>query len=166
MNQRFSSLVVTKEFFYKDANKRPEVECVCDCGNIIKTSKVCVVEGRTTSCGCMKTSSLERNVNAILKDIGCNYEREYTFDDCFNVNKLKFDFVIFDDNNNIKQIIETDGEQHYRPVEYFGGEENFKLTQLRDNIKNEYCKSHNIPLLRLPYYLSKEEMENEIKKVI
>lgn len=29
-------------------------------------------------------------------------------------------------------------------------------------IKNEYCKTHNIPLLRLPYYLDKDEIEKEI----
>lgn len=114
----------------------------------------------------MRTSSLERNVELILKDLNYNYEKEYTFDDCIHINKLKFDFVIFDDDNNIIQIIETDGKQHYEANNFFGGEEGFKITQLRDNIKNEYCESHNIPLLRLPYYLSKEEVENEIKKVI
>lgn len=41
-----------------------------------------------------------------------------------------------------------------------------EVSQLRDKIKDEYCETHNIPLLRLPYYLNKEEMKNEIEKVI
>ena len=166
-NKRFGRLVVL-EMIYPDRKKSDTVycKCLCDCGNIKILSKRDVCSGHTTSCGCMRTSSLERNVELILKDLNYNYEKEYTFDDCIHINKLKFDFVIFDDDNNIIQIIETDGKQHYEANNFFGGEEGFKITQLRDNIKNEYRESHNIPLLRLPYYLSKEEMENEIKKVI
>ena len=166
VGQRFCSLTVIDEYYYQDVTKQPKLKCLCDCGNIKILSKRDVCSGHTTSCGCMRTSSLERNVELILKDLNYNYEKEYTFDDCIHINKLKFDFVIFDDDNNIIQIIETDGKQHYEANNFFGGEEGFKITQLRDNIKNEYCESHNIPLLRLPYYLSKEEMENEIKKVI
>jgi len=36
-----------------------------------------------------------------------------------------FDFVIFDNQNNIKKCIEYNGEQHYKPVELFGGEKAF-----------------------------------------
>lgn len=79
---------------------------------------------------------------------------------------LKFDFVIFDNEDCIVQIIETDGKQHYEPIKWFGGEKSFEVSQLRDKIKDKYCKTHNIPLLRLPYYLNKEEMKNEIEKVI
>lgn len=166
VGQRFCSLTVIDEYYYQDVTKQPELKCLCDCGNIKILSKRDVCSGHTTSCGCMRTSSLERNVELILKDLNCNYKKEYRFDDCKYIDKLKFDFVIFDNENHIVQIIETDGEQHYKPNEFFGGEEAFKTTQIRDNIKNEYCKTHNIPLLRLPYYLNKEEMENEIKKVI
>lgn len=166
VGQRFYSLTVVDEYYYQDVNISPKVKCVCDCGNEKIYVRRDVVSGHIKSCGCIKTSSLEYNVENILNDMNIRYKKEYTFDDCVYINKLKYDFVIFDENDDICQIIETDGEQHYRPIEWFGGEENFKVTQIRDNIKNEYCKSHNIPLLRLPYYLSKEEMENEIKKVI
>lgn len=166
VGQRFCSLTVIEEYYYQDVTKPPELKCVCDCGNMKILPKRDVCSGHTSSCGCMRTSSLERNVESILNSLNCNYKKEYMFDDCKYINKLKFDFVIFDKENNITQIIETDGKQHYEANDYFGGEEQFKIVQLRDKIKNEYCKTNNIPLLRLPYYLSKEEMETEIKKVI
>lgn len=33
----------------------------------------------------------------------------------------------------------------------------FKYQKMRDKIKNDYCQSHNIPLLRLPYWLFKTD---------
>ena len=60
---------------------------------------------------------------------------------------LRFDFYL----NKYNTLIEFDGQQHFRPVDFFNGEEGFRLTQLRDNIKNEYCKNNNIPLLRISY---------------
>ena len=43
------------------------------------------------------------------------------------------------------------------PVELFGGEEGFEIQIIKDEIKNNYCKSNNINMLRIPYY------ENTIK---
>jgi hypothetical protein len=48
--------------------------------------------------------------------------------------------------------IEYDGIQHFESVDYFGGELGFINTQMRDNIKNEYCKNNNIKLIRIPYW--------------
>ena len=48
-------------------------------------------------------------------------------------------------------LIEFDGEQHFEPVEYFGGEEKFLIQKERDKRKNKYCEENNIPLLRIPY---------------
>ena len=59
-------------------------------------------------------------------------------------------------------LIEYDGKQHFKPIEWFGGAENFKKQQRRDKIKDNYCQLHNIPLLRLPYTLSNEEIQQQI----
>lgn len=166
IGQHFCSLTVVDEYYYQDVNKQPKLKCICDCGNEKILNRRDVVSGHITSCGCTKRSSLERNVESILNELNCKYKKEYTFEDCTYINKLKFDFVIFDNEDCIVQIIETDGKQHYEPIKWFGGEKSFEVSQLRDKIKDEYCKTHNIPLLRLPYYLNKEEMKNEIEKVI
>ena len=67
----------------------------------------------------------------------------------------------------IKNIgIEYQGKQHYEPVEFFGGEEQFLLNQKRDNIKREYCDKNNIPLLELKYTLSNKEIKENIANII
>ena len=56
--------------------------------------------------------------------------------------------------------IEYQGEQHYRPIEYFGGEESFYLQQKHDQIKRNYCKHNNIKLLEIPYWEDIEKVLN------
>ena len=55
--------------------------------------------------------------------------------------------------------ITSDGEQHFKPMRIFGGENGFKETKKRDGIKDTYCKKNNIPLLRIPYW-EKDIIEN------
>lgn len=74
---------------------------------------------------------------------------KYSFQ--FPVDKYKFDFAIFDSDNFIRYMIEFDGEQHFKPVEYFGGIEGHKKNAINDNIKNDYCISNNIKLIRIKY---------------
>lgn len=48
--------------------------------------------------------------------------------------------------------IEYDGEQHYKPIEAWGGETELIKIQRRDDIKTKYCADNNIPLIRIPYW--------------
>lgn len=65
-------------------------------------------------------------------------------------------------NNKKENIcIEFDGKQHYEPVNYFGGEEKFKLRQKLDIIKNHYAQHNGFLLLRISY-----KKFNEIKLLI
>lgn len=75
------------------------------------------------------------------------YKREKTFNGCVYQRKLFFDFYLPDYNT----CIEFDGQQHFKPTLKFGGEKNFRKYQIRDNIKNKYCKDNNINLLRIKY---------------
>lgn len=100
----------------------------------------------------LSQSKGEKKTEYWLTENEISYLDQITFDDCKYKGLLKFDFAIFDKNNNLIYLIEYDGIQHFEPVEHFGGEENFEITKLRDNIKNEYCKKNNIPLLRIPYW--------------
>jgi len=54
-----------------------------------------------------------------------------------------------DDENNIIKFIELDGEQHYKPVDYFGGLEKFNKVVINDNIKNKWCLDNGYELLRI-----------------
>lgn len=48
-------------------------------------------------------------------------------------------------------VIEFHGEQHYRPVAWFGGEKSFKQQMWRDSALRQYCNEHGIKLIEIPY---------------
>ena len=91
------------------------------------------------------------------------YLPQHTFSNCKYRNILPFDFYL--PNYNI--CIEYNGEQHYKPIEYFGGVKVFEIQLIRDNIKKEYCLNNNIPLLIISYKENVEEiLTNYITGVI
>ena len=47
--------------------------------------------------------------------------------------------------------IEYQGKQHYEPILYFGGEDNFELIVKHDKIKKNYCVENNIKLIEISY---------------
>ena len=67
--------------------------------------------------------------------------------------------------------IESDGEQHYRPVDYSGKktplelQEDFELRMIKDHIKNTYCKQNNILLIRIPYW-DKNNIDKYLSQLI
>jgi hypothetical protein len=58
-------------------------------------------------------------------------------------------------------LIEYQGEQHERPVDYFGGKEQFKKQKKYDELKKKYAENNNIDLLIIWYY-----DYNNIEKII
>ena len=111
-----------------------------------------------SGCGCPKCSKSkgEEQICKFLDKTNVCYEHQKTFDDCRDIKPLPFDFYLPDYNC----CIEYDGEQHYRPVDYFGGEDSFKKTVMHDKIKNDYCNDNNIKLLRIPYFANVDEELN------
>jgi hypothetical protein len=93
------------------------------------------------------------------KKIKFNYNKSLL--GCKNESKLRFDFYLSEKNI----CIEFDGIQHYQPVTIFGGEEEFKKTKLRDNIKNDFCELKKINLIRLSYLLSRDEIIDILKTI-
>lgn len=141
-------------------------ECECgECGKIFETLPAKILSGHTTSCGCRRRSSHEAFIKKLLDDVGVDYIQEYRFSDCKDKYTLPFDFAIMD-GDHPSVLIEYDGQQHYKPIEFFGGEEQFNLRQSHDQIKNEYCKKHGILLLRIPYFLSTTEIKQKLSNVI
>lgn len=78
------------------------------------------------------------------------YIHNYKFDDCIYKNKLPFDFAVFC-NGLLTYVIEYDGKQHYESVEYYGGDKQLQIQQIRDQIKTNYCEINKINLIRIPY---------------
>jgi very-short-patch-repair endonuclease len=95
------------------------------------------------------------------------YKKEKTFDDLrspITNHKLRFDFYIPD----LNLIIEYDGKQHFRKgTTGIFTEERYKQIHLYDKVKNDYCESHNINLLRIPYTLdSKKKIYRKLNKYL
>lgn len=107
-------------------------------------------------CGA-RLSKGEEKINDWLNIHNIQFIRQKTFKDCKDKYCLPFDFYLPQYN----KCIEYDGRQHFEPVDIFGGEEDYKVTVLHDQIKNKYCEDNNIPLLRIPYYADVEtELSN------
>ena len=109
-----------------------------------------------------RLSSGARRIKKFLDKRDINYEMEKTFDDCYHEILLRFDFYLPDKNI----IIEYDGEQHFKSIPMLGGDEYLKNIQIRDTVKNNYCKDNHIKLIRIPYYKKNkvyEILNEEIK---
>ena len=101
---------------------------------------------------CNSGSKGEAKIIEILEKYNIPFSPQYTFDDCKYKRVLPFDNSILNNQGKLLGLIEYQGEQHYSPIGYFGGEEKFKTTQKRDKIKKNYCVLNNIPLLIIPYW--------------
>ena len=92
-----------------------------------------------------KISYGEHEIKTWLEMKLISFEFQFIFP---GLKKRPFDFYI--PSKNI--AIEFDGEQHYRPVEYFGGVDKYNKQIKRDKQKTNYCSENNIELIRIPYW--------------
>lgn len=104
-----------------------------------------------TRCPKCNESKGEKRISAYLSDLSLPYQSQYRIPECKYIRPLPFDFAIIIDGS-LKLLIEFDGQQHFMPIEQRGGMEEFKIIQKRDQIKTDFCKSNQIPLLRIPYH--------------
>lgn len=86
-----------------------------------------------------------------LQEHGVEFVREYTFEDCCYKRVLSFDFCSKNSNGEMV-LIEVDGMQHFY-TSTWTTKEKLAENQHRDKIKDDYCKEHNIKLVRIPYWL-------------
>lgn len=115
-------------------------------------------------CPICSMSSGEKYVYDFLKSKNIKFDTQYVFDDLRSKKDvcLRFDFAILSDDGNVECLIEIDGKQHYQFIGYFYNDmEEFETRKYNDNLKNEYCKKNNIPLIRIPY-----ENINDIKNIL
>jgi hypothetical protein len=89
-----------------------------------------------------------------LENIEYSYQK--TFTDCKDKRILPFDFYFEIDNQPI--VIEYNGIQHYKPIEFFGGYEAFIIRQKHDKIKKEYCNDNNIKFIEISYEINNKKL--------
>lgn len=152
VGQRFGRLTVIERDMNKPAGSGCFAywRCKCDCGNVISVRSDHLKNKTTSSCGCLKSKG-EETITTLLQQNKVNYITQYKFDDLKgDFHCLRFDFAIFDNDNNLYCLIEYQGEQHTKP---WGNESinRFQKRQEYDNKKREYCKNKNIKLIEIPY---------------
>jgi len=118
------------------------------------------------SCPKCTTFVHEQMVLNFLEKHKIQYVPQKRFEDCKDERPLPFDAYL----NDYNICIEYDGEGHYLPIPWNGinGQQMLERTQKHDNIKTNYCKEHNIILIRIPYW-EKENINsilyNELSKL-
>lgn len=115
IGDKFGKLTVISESILRprpDGRREAWYLCQCDCG-----SPPLEVMGKqlrcnfTTSCGCLLSKG-EAKVKEILLQNNVKFKQEYSFADLINPNtnaRLRFDFAVFDNNDNLNYLIEYDG---------------------------------------------------------
>lgn len=148
VGQVFGYLTVLRETEQRQYGK-VVWECQCDCGNIVYLNTTRLRSGNDTSCGCKKQSLGALNLIQILNNNNISYIKEYVVSE---LNNFRFDIAILNEKQEVIRLVEYDGEQHYRSTGGWNSDESFIERKKHDKIKNEYALSHNIPLVRIPYW--------------
>jgi hypothetical protein len=75
------------------------------------------------------------------------------------------------EKDEIKIMVEYDGEQHFKPVRFNGmsfkkAEKEFKKTQIKDELDKQFCEENNIILHRIKYDEDKEKSIKNLKYLL
>ena len=111
-------------------------------------------------CGCQKCNQShgEKEIECILQDEEIDYIYQY------KLTTEQRDFVIDFYLPKYNMFIEYNGQQHYVPIEYFGGEIQFQKQLNRDNLLRTYCKANNIQLVEISY--NEKNIEKALKDIL
>lgn len=141
---------------YVNARTKLRVKHI-ECNNTYKVKPDSFLHG--SRCPYCSSPKGELIISKILNKLSIPYEPQKTFDDLKDKDCLSYDFFI--PSQNI--LIEYQGLQHYKPIDYFGGYATFKKQRRHDKLKAEYAKLHNYSLISIPYT---EDTSFKIKKYL
>lgn len=107
-------------------------------------------------CPYCNINKTEKSLGAFLDSLGISYTPQKKFPDCKDKKELSFDYEI-DDERFATFLLEYQGEQHERPVDFAGKGPEWTEKQLisvksHDKIKYDYCKMTERPLEYIWYY--------------
>lgn len=117
--------------------------------------------------GCPKCSRShgEDYIEAFLQEKKLKYIHQYKIDIDIDINssgRAFIDFYI----PELKIAIEYNGEQHYKPIKYFGGKLKFDRQVKRDQYVQDYCKKFGIKLIIIPYSKNESDIRTCIEKLL
>lgn len=148
-----SGQLLNKEDYINQDTKNLKIVCPRCTKNVFITSLKHFCQHGGQSCPeCYRKESIgERRIRQWLEMNNIDFIQEKWFEDCRDINPLRFDFYLPDKNI----AIEFDGEQHFKETHFFSFRNSktstTEYTQSHDIIKTNYCNSHGINLIRIPY---------------
>jgi transcription elongation factor Elf1 len=159
-NLKFLYPFLVDEWDYIKNEKTPEkytpksnlkVYWICSGCGYKWSASIC---SRTRGVGCSMCglSGGSKRIYYFLDKNNIDFDIEYKFDELLSDlgNPLRYDFAIFNNNKKVVYLIEYDDLQHEKFIPYFHKTiENFNLAQKYDQMKSDYAKDNNIPLLRI-----------------
>lgn len=112
-----------------------------------------LLEGQGCPVCCL--SKGEKSISKILLKYNIKFIQQKKYLDLIGVNggQLSYDFYL----PSYNLLIEYQGEQHIKSIEYFNGEKGLKIRKEHDRRKKEYARDNNIQLLEIWYNESIEE---------
>lgn len=118
-----------------------DVEIVCKIHGKFKQTPHNHLSGQ--GCPICNSSKKENIIRELLRKEGIMNIEQKGFDYLKSINPMHLDFYI----PSINTAIECQGEQHFRPIDYFGGDEAFKKQVERDRLKYDLCKEHGVNII-------------------
>lgn len=149
-NKVHDNFYIYDKVIYKCSNQK--VEIICPVHGSFWQAANDHLQGRSCpKCSGLISKSEIKIENWLLKN-NINFIKQKKFNNCRGAKRhLPFDFYLPDYN----MCIEFDGRQHFEPVKKFGGIDNFLITMKHDIIRNNYCNSNKIKLIRIPFWEKK-----------
>ena len=104
----------------------------------------------------------ELQIENFLKNNNIQYIKEYKFNDLIDKRCLRFDFAILNDKKELLFLLEYDGKQHFLEGCTGRFEGKYEEIHQHDLLKNNYCLTNNIKLVRINY---KEKLEERLEEI-
>ncbi len=140
-----SEYVVLTNDDYKGNRQHIKIKhLVC---NTVYEARYSDIQSHHTGCPHCSQSKGERLIfNTLFYHFNLNENKDFYYGYILP-NRLHLDFYL----PQYHLGIEYDGIQHFKPINYFGGIENYLGIIKRDKKKDTYCENNNITLIRIPY---------------
>lgn len=130
------------------------------CGNTFKSEPNSVI--RISGCPYCKQYKGELEISNYLTTLGIEYEPQKRFLELKDKRQLSYDFYL----PKYRLLIEYNGEQHYKPIDFFGGVTSYNRQVKHDLIKSKYAKENNYNLLSIRYTNKADEIHSQIDSAI
>lgn len=134
-------------------NEKTLVPIICSEHGEFLQSSLKHLQGQ--GCPRCNESKLERKIALLLEKENVEFETQKKFE---WLGKQRLDFYL--PKYNI--AIECQGEQHFKPIKYFGGVEKLAIYQQRDETKKLLCQQNKVNLIYINYFDIDEEINKKL----